>query len=86
MDGNRTVNMSSFILDFERLHNKLKSHGITYPDGVLAYRVMKAAGISSEHEQLLRATVTTGNWSYVAVVQKLKKIFNDITAVRLHSA
>ena len=76
------VNMSYFLLEFERLHSQLTGYGITYPDGVLAYRVMKAAGISSEHEQLLRATVTTGKWSYASVVQQLKKIFNDITAVR----
>ena len=52
-----TITMSNFILDFERLHNQLKTLGCTYPDGVLAYRLMKASGMSSEHEQLLRATI-----------------------------
>ena len=77
-----SVNMTSFILEFERLHSQLKSHGITYPDGVLAYRIMKAASISSEHEQLLRATIKTGKWSYEAVLQQLKKIFNEISSVQ----
>ena len=77
-----SVDMTTFLLEFERLHGKLKSHQITYPDGVLAYRLMKAANISHEHEQLLRATVETGKWSYNSVKQQLKKIFNEISAVR----
>ena len=76
------VNMTTFIQEFERLHGQLKSHKITYPDGVLAYRIMKAANISTEHEQLLRATVETGKWSYQSVVEQLKRIFNTISSVQ----
>ena len=77
-----SVNMSCFLLDFERLHNQLRLYGITYPDGVLAYRVMKGASISSDHETLLRATVAPGKWSYESVVVQLRKISNDIVAVK----
>ena len=77
-----SCNMSDFILDFDRLHNMVKTHKITYPDGVLAYRLMKAANMSSEHEKLLRATVTTGEWSYDSVLNQLRKIFNDISHVK----
>lgn len=78
---NPSMNMTSFILEFERLHSQLKSHKITYPDGVLAYRIMKGASISSEHEQLLCATVETGKWSYTSVVSQLKKIFSSLQSL-----
>ena len=77
-----SMTVASFVLDFERLHNSVKGYEITYPDGVLAYRLMKAANMSKEHEQLLRATVETGKWSYESVKQQLGKIFNDISAVK----
>ena len=75
----RTGDMSinNFIIEFENLHNMVKSHNITYPDGVLAYRLIKAANLSSEHEKLCRATVETGKWTYEAVIDQLKKIFSE---------
>ena len=39
-----------FVLDFERLHNELEKFQIVYPDGVLAYRIMKAANMSRGHD------------------------------------
>ena len=75
------MTMSQFTLDFERLHNRVKEYGITYPDGVLAYRMMKSANMSKDHEQLLRATIESGKWSYKAVQEQSRKIFNDITSV-----
>ena len=76
------MTMASFILEFERLHSELKDYGCTYPDGVLAYRVMKSANISKEHEQLCRATVESDKWSYALVCQQLRKIFNDFSALQ----
>ena len=70
--------MTDFILEFENLHNKVKSHKITYPDGILAYRLIKAANLTTHHEELLKATVETGNWTYDCVVNQLQKIFNEI--------
>ena len=43
-----TQTMSSFILEFEGLHNQLKNYGCTYPDGVLAFRLMKNANMSRD--------------------------------------
>ena len=77
-----TQTMSSFILEFEGLHNQLKNYGCTYPDGVLAFRLMKNANMSQDHERLCRATVETNKWSYQAVKQQIKKIFNDFVAVK----
>ena len=76
-----SVTMKTFALDFERLHNKVKEYKITYPDGVLAYRLLKSANMSKDHESLLRATVETGKWSYQAVLGQLHKIFPDISEV-----
>lgn len=75
-----SMTMSGFILAFETLHNKVTAHKCTYPDGVLAYRLLKAANVSNDHEQLIRATVTTGQWTYQNVVQQIKKVFSEVPA------
>ena len=74
-----TMSMSTFLLEFEALQRKVEQHECKYPDGVLAYKVLQAANLSSEHEKLCKATITTGNWSYKAIVDQIKKIFSDIT-------
>ena len=72
-----SMTMSTFILAFENLHNKVKIHKCTYPNGALAYRLLKAANVSSEHEQLVKATVETGKFTYECVVEQLKKVFSE---------
>ena len=52
------VSMTDFINDFERMYHKLKQHKMELPDGVLAYRLLKSAHFSEQHEQLARATLT----------------------------
>ena len=76
------MNMSNFIIEFERRHTKVKSHDCKYPDGVLAYKVLQAARLSQEHEKLCKATIATGQWSYKAVIEQIKKIFGDISPVK----
>ena len=51
------MTMKDFIIEFERLHCKTKSHGVTMSDDILAYRLLKSANISNEHQQLARATM-----------------------------
>ena len=41
------------------------------PDGVLAYKLLKQAGLSGTHEQLIRATMT--DLSYENMKLQLKK-------------
>ena len=48
-----SMSISNFIIEFENHHNKVKAHKCTYPDGVLAYRLIKAAQLSHDHEQLV---------------------------------
>ena len=72
-----SMTMTDFIFNFENLHNEVNKYKCSYPDGVLAYRLLKAANLSNEHERLCRATVATGEWSYESVVNQLKKIFAE---------
>ena len=75
-----SMTMSAFLLEFERLHTSVKHYKCEYPDGVLAYKVLKAANINYESEKLCKATIV-GNWTYKSMKDQLKKIFVDITAV-----
>ena len=72
------MTMTDFILNFENLHGEVINHNCTYPDGALAYRLMKSANVSSEHERFCKATIETGKWSYKAVSEQLMKIFSEI--------
>ena len=69
------MSMTDFINEFERLHNKAKAYDCQVSDTVLAYRVLKSANLSREHEQLARATI--GELSYSNMTTQLKKIFGD---------
>ena len=69
------MSISDFIIEFERLLSKTKSYGTTMSSDILAYRVLKSANISEQHEQLARATVA--DFTYEEMKDKLKKIFGD---------
>ena len=72
----KELNMKDYINEFERLHNKIKEYDMALPDGVLAYKLLKQAGLSETHEQLIRATIT--DLSYENMKLQLKKTFGDI--------
>ena len=69
------MSMTDFINEFERMYHKLKQHKMELPDGVLAYRLLKSAHLSEQHEQLARATLT--ELTYENMKGQLKKIFGD---------
>ena len=69
------MDMTTYINAFERLYQKAKNFKFELPDGVLAYRLLKSANLSSEHEQLARATLPS--LTYANMKSQLKKIFND---------
>ena len=73
----RPSNMSvnEYIVAFERLNNKLIATKTELPEGVLAYRLLKSAGLTEEQEQLSKATVQ--EFTYKAMCSKLKSIFGD---------
>ena len=53
-----SMNMNEYIIEFERLYNKIKNQEMTLPEGVLAYRFLNGSNISENHKQLVRATLT----------------------------
>ena len=72
-----SMTVSDYIIEFECLYNKAKQHEMELPDGVLAYRFLNSANISSHHKQLVRATLP--ELSYQSMKDQLKKIFSDPT-------
>ena len=73
------MSMTDFINEFERMYHKLKQHKVELPDGVLAYRLLKGAHLSEQHEQLARATLT--GLTYHNMIGQLKKIFGNATSL-----
>ena len=69
------MGVTEYIVAFERLNNKLVATGTQLPVGVLAYRLLKSAGLTEEQEQLAKATVQ--EFTYKAMCAKLKTIFGD---------
>ena len=57
--------MKEFINEFELLYNKLRVLKLELPDGVLAYRVLKSANLSTENEKLARATIKELTYKYM---------------------
>ena len=56
------MNIIDYSNEFERLYYEIQQHEMTLPTAVLAYRVLKSANISSEKQQLARATITELNY------------------------
>ena len=47
----KELNMKDYINEFERLHNRVnKEYDMDLPDGVLAYKLLKQAGLFETHE------------------------------------
>ena len=45
------------MIQFEKLHKKVKAHDTTLPDGVLAYRILNGANFRIEDKKMCRATL-----------------------------
>ena len=69
------IPIRDFLTEFEKRHHKTKSFGVTMSDDLLAYRLLKAANLTTRDEQLVKATVT--ELQYSIVKSKLIKIFSD---------
>ena len=48
--------VNDFLIEFELKYDKIKKHGITYPEESLGFRPLKAANLSSSDEKLAKAT------------------------------
>ena len=64
-----------YINEFERLNNKIRQFDMVLPTGVLAYKVLNNANISSEKKQLIRATVVS--LTYENMTKQLKAIYDS---------
>ena len=67
------MKINEYIIKFEQLYGKAKSHRMEIHDGVLAYRLLNGAGLSESNKQLVRATVS--EMKYDAMKEQLKKVF-----------
>ena len=76
-----SMTMKDYLIEFERRHAKLKNDNSVYPDGVLAYKVLRGANLSSDHANLCKVTIDTGKWSYANVKAQIMKIFSDAIPV-----
>ena len=67
--------MQQFLADFDQAYNKLKRLGITICNDLLGFKLLKAANLSSHHEQLIKATIN--EVSYECIINKIKSIFSN---------
>ena len=63
-----------FLIEFENKHFKIKEFKVT-TDDLLGFRLIKAANLSPDKEELIKATVT--ELTYNEVKTKMSKIFSD---------
>ena len=52
------TDIQQFLIEFDRRYHKLKRHQTTISEDRLGFKLLKAANLSSHHEQLLKATIT----------------------------
>ena len=62
-----------YINEFERLNDKICQFDIVLPTGVLVYKVLNNANVSSEKKQLIRAIVSL---TYESMKKQLKAIYD----------
>ena len=52
------TDIQQFLIEFDQRYHKLKRHQTTISEDRLGFKLLKAANLSSHHEQLLKATIT----------------------------
>ena len=67
-----------FLHEFNMISNKLQSYGTTLSDDLFAYKLLKAANLSQDHEKLAKATCEL---KYKSMKDQLCKIFADMTTI-----
>ena len=70
-----SMTIHQYLIDFDNLVDKTKSHGVAWPEDILAYRLLKNANLSEHNERLAKATIE--KLEYSIVKSKLKSIFGD---------
>ena len=62
----------NYLIEFDRLTAQLKLHKIILPKPVLAYRVLRSANLTDDHEKLIRVTVS--ELTLKSMMYQLKKV------------
>ena len=78
-----STTIRDFLQEFDKKHYRIKNHAIIMPENLLGYRLIKAANLSPDKEQLIKATVTTLN--YEEFKDKMLKIFSDDSKIPMSS-
>ena len=52
------TSIQQFIVDFDQRYNKVKRHQTTISNDLLGFKLLKAANLTSQHEQLIKATIS----------------------------
>ena len=52
------MTIADYLIEFDRMAVQLKLHKIILPEPVLAYRVLRSANLTNDHEKLIRVTVS----------------------------
>ena len=69
------TNIQQFLIEFDQRYHKLKQHQTTISEDLLGFKLLKAANLSSHHEQLIKATIT--HIDYETIKAKIKSIFSN---------
>ena len=69
------TSICDFLTEFEKRLHKKRTYGTTMLDDLLAFHLLKAANLTTQDEQLMKATITELN--YEIVKSKLTKVFSD---------
>ena len=68
-----SMNISEYIMEFEKRYHKAKTHGFTLASTCLGYFLLNQARLNEDHKKLVRATITT--LEFEEVQTKLRKVF-----------
>ena len=71
--------INDFLIEFELKYDKIKTHGITYPEELLGFRLLKAANLSSSDEKLAKAT---SDLKYSTMKLQLKRLFSEKKGIK----
>lgn len=72
-DGN--VSMLDYIIEFERIYNKMSKLKMKLPDAVLAFKLLETAGLTVKDKQL--ALTACADLTFSNMKSALKRIFGD---------
>ena len=68
------TNIHDFLIEFDQRYTKLRKYQITMTEDLLGLKLLRAANLNNQHEQLIKATITTIN--YENIKQKIKSVFS----------